>query len=582
MKNDSRKPKNDGVIYPRYRVEAKAEQKETTRGRLKIWQKAGLAMAAIGVLSALGGSVQASRSDFERQLRSSTSDIAESISDSFNNLLTRLKQGSEIIAAHIDEGIQEVKPVVKQATSEAIRGAAVVSREIDDVAESLKESDLYKQAIASVFPAPEPVSNTAFDAAIKGNSVAKVTTTPDTKPLVTPGVTRKLDIREIDEANKKFLEQNVKYVSGNITGPTEVPRTPLAAVDTQESKINYSEDEFSTFSRPFENAGANEVMSELGLTVRDIFYPDVAKMESFTDVITYPKVLPVFTESTAAYSDLVVEEVERFNQSNPDINLSPNVILALIQIETNGVAGATSNIPGMRKEDGAKGLMQIMDEHATNQGLSAKDLYNPRVNLRIGIPYFAEGYKEGLSYGLTEMEAMKFAAMYYNGGPGNALKYFGFMRNIEGVPEPTAQREDRLRIKSQQDIRNYLIKYYGSDTNPGMNFTKYSTNLVALETEMYADSFLRLLIQQKLAIELKNKNLSDEEIRKQLNSSDLILKLSAYIKQHHPKYTDPFLKKEVSDFIIDGFEAGRFGSDILSTEVGSTDSDNIFYSLVRW
>lgn len=579
-KNSKPTRREPGVIYPKYTteelkeyrriydtkplVDPKVEVKESKKSRLKIWQRAGLAMAAIGVLSALGGSVTAQGKELERQLRSSSSDVANSILDSYNSLLFELKYGTQMIVNQAQKHYEKSKPVVEKATEVALDSVKKISND-------------YEEALGRAFPVPAPVSLYGDEYSTSGKDQIHKAITPDTKPLstLTPAVTRKLNASEIEEANQVFLKETLKKdsIDTNVT-PTNVPRTPLAKVDVAKSKADYSESEYSTFSRPFESAGANEAMSKLGLTTRDIFYPEVAKMETFTDVISYPELLPVFTQETSARSQVVVEEVARFNKNNPDLQLSPNIFMALIQIETNGA--------NVQSPKFARGIMQVTEEVAINSGLTYEDMSIPKLNVRAGIKYFAQGYKEGLSYGLSEIEAMKYAAMYYNGGPGNALKYFGFMRKIEGKPEPTEQREDRLRIRNQKDVKEYLNKYYGGTAIPNMEFFKYSTNMVALETELYADSFLRLLTQQKLAIEMKKNGLSDEQIRIQLNNSSLISKLRTYIKSHQPTHTDPFLDREVANYILDNFENGNLVTQIITTQENKDISNNIFFNLIRF
>jgi len=551
------------------RNSAKIDYGPNRRNSLNFWKKSGLFMACIVVLSALGGNASAKSKEFELKLRSSANSAAASALDTYHSFLNGFESASNKAVDTAISQYEKSKPVVREATKVVMQSATEISNEFDEIKKRLITSGLYEEPVAEVFPAPGPVSKTDLDYSIPDSKFAKTTNTPVTRPLNLSEVTRVLDINEI-ESNDSI--DNIVSSSSSVESPNSIraTQTPLATVDTLVESNDLTKSEFSTFAKPFESRGVNEVISELNLSTLDLFFPDTYRMQNFTDVIDYPEVLPIFTKSSSEHEKIVIEEVNKFNQENSDLQFSPNIFLALIQIETDGA--------NVQSHMAAKGIMQVTAPVAEAFNYTAEDMFNPKINVRVGIKYFAEGYRKGIEYGLSEMEALKYASMYYNGGPGNANRYFGFQ--LKG--EDPKIREDRMRIKTQEDVINYLNKYVGDDMAKGYEYYTYGPNMTKVETIKYAESFERLIIEQKIAIELKKKGLSDEEIRKQLTSSRLLLQLKSYIKYNQPEYTDIFAEREIAEYILYNFANGNLETEIRSTAVDTDSKGSLMFKLIRF
>lgn len=109
------------------------------------------------------------------------------------------------------------------------------------------------------------------------------------------------------------------------------------------------------------------------------------------------------------YKQEYSEYVNKYAQIN---NIDPMWIYAIIKVESDFDKNATSN-------SGAKGLMQLMDstaeEMAENLGVQdfeSNMLYNPEINIMLGVKYF-----DNLLTKYNENYYLAIAA--YNGGIGN-------------------------------------------------------------------------------------------------------------------------------------------------------------------
>jgi soluble lytic murein transglycosylase-like protein len=89
-------------------------------------------------------------------------------------------------------------------------------------------------------------------------------------------------------------------------------------------------------------------------------------------------------------------------------SLDPALLVSVIKAESNGDAGAVSRA-------GAKGLMQLIDSTATEQGV--KRVFDPSENIAGGARYLREL--------LDRFGDTKLALAAYNAGPGNVAKYGG-------------------------------------------------------------------------------------------------------------------------------------------------------------
>jgi soluble lytic murein transglycosylase-like protein len=102
------------------------------------------------------------------------------------------------------------------------------------------------------------------------------------------------------------------------------------------------------------------------------------------------------------------------------------LLLALSQQESRFNPKATSRV-------GARGLMQIMPETAGDYGVTnADDLYDPAVNIRVGIEHFKRLCAQFAGAGMcgsagfdTTRRGSALATASWNAGEGNVIKYGG-------------------------------------------------------------------------------------------------------------------------------------------------------------
>ncbi len=97
--------------------------------------------------------------------------------------------------------------------------------------------------------------------------------------------------------------------------------------------------------------------------------------------------------------------IERAARAN---SLDPALLVSVIKAESNGDANAVSSA-------GAKGLMQLIDSTAADQGV--KRVFDPRENISGGARYLREL--------LDRFGDTKLALAAYNAGPSNVIKYRG-------------------------------------------------------------------------------------------------------------------------------------------------------------
>jgi len=97
-------------------------------------------------------------------------------------------------------------------------------------------------------------------------------------------------------------------------------------------------------------------------------------------------------------------------QAASNYNISPALILGLIQVESNGNPNATSGA-------GAMGLMQVEPATATSLGYSAAGLLSPYQNIMAGTQYLSSLLSE---YGGNVISALEA----YNAGPGHSPNYY--------------------------------------------------------------------------------------------------------------------------------------------------------------
>ena len=109
------------------------------------------------------------------------------------------------------------------------------------------------------------------------------------------------------------------------------------------------------------------------------------------------------------------------------------LIYAIIKAESNFDADALS-------KSGAIGLMQVMEETAFETlNVTKEELYNPKINIEVGVKYYLQLYKKYNNLGL--------AIAAYNAGMGNVDKWIeeGIINeegsNLENIPFKETNRK---------------------------------------------------------------------------------------------------------------------------------------------
>ncbi|MCK4771713.1 MAG: lytic transglycosylase domain-containing protein [Candidatus Latescibacteria bacterium] len=142
------------------------------------------------------------------------------------------------------------------------------------------------------------------------------------------------------------------------------------------------------------------------------------------------------------YADLIVSETSGWD-------LDPFLVLALIKQESAFEQDARSYV-------GARGLMQLMpataDEWARrlrHPPVEDEDLYNPRINLRLGIPYLARLVNQFNG-------SIEKALAAYNAGPTNVRRW------ERGLPDerPETFIESIGFSETRTFVRTILNHYY--------------------------------------------------------------------------------------------------------------------------
>lgn len=150
------------------------------------------------------------------------------------------------------------------------------------------------------------------------------------------------------------------------------------------------------------------------------------------------------------YPKKYIEYVEKYSQ---EYELDSLLVYSIIKAESNFNENATSN-------SNAIGLMQVMLSTAQEIGdklaiqeITEEELYNPEVNIQIGITY--------LKILLEKYENYNLAIIAYNAGMGNVDKWLeeGIINengeNIENIPFPETKnyvKKIKQNYKIYQEI----------------------------------------------------------------------------------------------------------------------------------
>ena len=138
---------------------------------------------------------------------------------------------------------------------------------------------------------------------------------------------------------------------------------------------------------------------------------------------------------------------EYVNKYSKELNIDPMLTYAIIKTESNFEENAES-------QSGAIGLMQLMENTAKEQAkklnikYSKEILYNPEINLKIGLNYF----NTLLDY-YDQNYILAFAS--YNAGLGNVQKWIN-----EGVIQEDGRDIENIPFKETNMYVRKVIKIY--------------------------------------------------------------------------------------------------------------------------
>jgi hypothetical protein len=347
-------------------------------------------------------------------------------------------------------------------------------------------------------------------AGLTGLSKDKVIAEPRPVPVPSPIPDLALDIRDI-----KVPEMVDAYPKGIITTTLEITPEFTPTPEAKELKEMYIE-KSPSFEKPFKYENINEVMQELGLDLADLIDPTQERVKTFEKISKYNEILPIFSPEVVKWSDLVSRVCFEYNVEHPDNKVNPNMVLALITMESRGNPEALSPA-------GARGLMQLTS-WVYAEGFfgtyNGTQILDPETNVTVGVAYLGDLIRKGKYLGLEQLESTQYAMMEYNGGQKNASRFFKTAQAIK----LNGADSDIFKIDSDEKIIGFLKSFYGN----AKDYFMYGTNLVKKETLFYKENFTRFAVVAEIAANLKDKGYSDGQITAMLSESDLFKTASAF------------------------------------------------------
>jgi len=306
------------------------------------------------------------------------------------------------------------------------------------------------------------------------------------------------------------IVEEIKVLKIVDTAP-EFTSTPEA----KELKEMYIE-KSPSFEKPFKYENVNEVMQELGLDLADLIDPTQERVRTFEKISKYNEILPIFSPEVVKWSDLVSRVCFEYNVEHPDNKVNPNMVLALITMESRGNPEALSPA-------GARGLMQLTS-WVYAEGFfgtyNGTQILDPETNVTVGVAYLGDLIRKGKYLGLEQLESTQYAMMEYNGGQKNASRFFKTAQAIK----LNGADSDIFKIDSDEKIIGFLKSFYGN----AKDYFMYGTNLVKKETLFYKENFTRFAVVAEIAANLRDKGYSDGQITAMLSESDLFKTASAF------------------------------------------------------
>jgi len=120
--------------------------------------------------------------------------------------------------------------------------------------------------------------------------------------------------------------------------------------------------------------------------------------------------------------------------------------------------------PGARSSKGAVGILQIMPEtwkeytQKMNLQVGPQAMYDPLINIKVGMRYFGDMYKDSKKKYKSEAEARKVALSAYNSGPNGGIQS-DYVNKVEkdtkkfsGIVTPAVTKESRKVVEDPKVV----------------------------------------------------------------------------------------------------------------------------------
>ncbi len=567
--------KNNRVVYPKpnwrdlkrmEELQIQREEVEKKKKRIKFFQRVGLLAGLLGVAYNLGlppvaaKEIESRKNSISVDSLPSLAGVKQEFERAWDEVYTAAKETGSNAGKQAEEAVEKITPVISQGA----KAIAISTEESIERARSLSEN------IADLLPTIGPNTNNF--------------------PLKqeTPVVTRKLTEEEINQSSVKFLEttNSDQNIEDNFTseetivteddGVTGTP-TPLAEVDLNPNYEGTLESAI-TFNSPFEYREANEVLSKLGLNLADLFYTDSEKIKNFDALYTETDVLPLYPEEVMQWAPLVVDLCNKHNEinkENPNRQINPNFILAIMSIESQGKQGAESHMA-------AKGLMQITTPVAETYGYNAKSIYKPENNINTSIAFFADLKDMAVRLGLKGNDVYEYAVMFYNGG-WNADRYFMTSR-VEAILGSKSAAKKIFKADDIEGVKEALIAVKGNINTSGNEYFTFGTRLTKVETLKYREKIVRFVVIAEIADEIRDglikkgftEDKANQLTRKFIKTSDFIKSVNKRIRSESGPQSY-FDEKEA----FERFLKLRFNISELPKYSDSSEDNPAYYLMYR-
>lgn len=413
-------------------------------------------------------------------------------------------------------GVAQARPEEKESKSTI--EYFIPEIEIDDIWERVKKAF---DSNNSQTPNPSKVENKPTQTEVETlESIPNPTN--EIKSLVQETV-------EISKESEKFQESQISTNSSS--NLQKIPE-----LETQTPTPDPMEAVPASYKLPFENLATNKFMAKHNLSLADLYYPSEDKIKNFRELYNQEEILPIFSDEVMQWSEVVSELCEEHNKNNPQNRISPNFILAIMSVESQGNPNAQSHM-------GALGLMQLTTPAANQYGYTSSNILVPENNIRASIKYFADAKDLAILLGLKDNQIWEFAIMHYNGG-SNADKFLKTSR-VKNFFKSESIANQIFEIDEMSEVRNLLISIYGSDTVPGYEYWSYGTRLTKVETLKYREKVLRYVVIAEAAQDLKNQGFNNAQIKKLLKTSKFVKSVNKKIRSELDSRMNYFQQREV-------------------------------------